>query len=159
MKFLKESTILGFDSEKLRKTLLKHTSQVIANFAANSFAQSDILSDGSPSIFAFNKIEGYPVIIEAYSFQKSNNPDDPDYELFKCNPKSDCYVAVYVIKDGNLVRLAETDTISNSFSPPKAKSIVITLSKCTTLKSLLNRSLSIGLKKAFEFNKNFPDLV
>ena len=159
VKFLKESTILGSDSEKLKKTLLKYTSQSIANFAANSFSRNGTLSDGSPSIFAFNKVEGYPVIIEAYSFQKSNNPDDPDYELFKCNPKSDCYVAVYVIKDGNLVRLAETDTLSKSFSPPKAKSIVIILSKCTTLKSLLDRSLSFGLKKAFEFDKNFPDLV
>ena len=158
MKFLKESTVLGRDSEKLKKTLLKYTSQSIANFAASSFARNGTLSDGSPSIFAFSKVEGYPVIIEAYSFQMSDNLDDPDYELFKCNPKSDCYVAVYVIKDGNLVRLAETDTISNSFSPPKAKSIVITLSKCATLKSLLDRSLSFGLKKAFEFNKNFPDL-
>ena len=168
VKFLKESTVLGSDSKKLRETLLKHTSQSIANFAANSFDQSNTLSDGSPSIFAFNKVEGYPVIIEAYSFQKSikaysfqksNNSNDPDYELFKCNPKSDCYVAVYVIKDGNLVRLTETDTLSNSFSPSRAKTIVLTLSKYTTLKSLLDRSLSFGLKKAFEFNKNFPDLA
>ena len=149
VKFLKESTILGSDSKKLKKILLKHTSQSIADFAAIGFDKSSNLSDGSPSIFAFNKVEGYPVIIEAYSF----------YGLFKCNPKSDCYAAVYVIKDNNFVRLTETNIASNKFSPSKAKSIVISLSKCTTLKSLLDKSLSFGLKKASEFDKNFPDLV
>ena len=142
---MKESIVLGSGSEELRKTLLKHTSQSTANFATSNFAP---LSDGSPSIFAFSKIEGYPVIIKTHSF----------YRLFECDPKSDCYAAVYVIRDDNLVRFA-ANTISNSFSPSKAKSIVKILSKCTTLKSLLDRSLSFGLKKDSKFDKNFPDLV
>ena len=147
VKFLKESTVLGCDSEKLRKTLLKHTSQSIANSAAHSFAQNDILSDGFPSTFAFSKVDGYPVIIKSYSF----------YKLFKNNTKFDCYVAVYVIKDDNLVRLAANSI--NSFSPSKARSVVMSLSKCTTLKGLLDKSLSFGLKKAFKVDEDFPELV
>ena len=157
VKFLDESAILGTNAERLKKILSKYTDSRTAAFMANSFDQSGTLSDGSPSVFAFLELDGYPVIIEAYSFQSSEDPDDPDYELFKSNPETDSFVAVYVIKENKPLRFLETEIFKHGFFPAKAKSLVMKLSKCKNLEQLLNVGLSSGLKKAYEFEKNFPE--
>ena len=157
VRFLEESAIFGTNANKLKKLLSKYTDSRTATFMANSFDQNGTLSDGSSSIFAILELDGYPVIIEAYSFQSSEDPDDPDYELFKSNPEKDSFVAAYVIKENKPLRFLETEIFRNSFFPGKAKSLLMKLSKCKDLKQLLNMGISSGLKKAYEFEKNFPE--